>query len=687
MSVKILTALALAACLRAQTLPNAVPMPTPEIQYLSSTGAPLVGAKLCTYAAGTSTPLATYTDSSAGTPNNNPITLDANGRASVWVGPALYKFVLRVGGSAYPASDACTTGAVQWSQDQVGDTTLYFVNYVKSIGTCTSITFIATGTGAVSRTCTSKLGDVISVKDFGAVGNGTTDDYAAILAAHTRAVSIGACLFFPAATYLHKTVFAISDQGTCWIGEPGTRIKYGGLAATPQFTFDGSVSGNGSGTFRQLIFDGNGLIQDGLLLRALNHGEVSDVRVTNVSRNAVIDEGSTLTVFTNITVSGNVEAFSTQPVTGWVSRLITGGGILDGTGGGVVEVNNLKVEKVSGPGITLAGHQGMHFNGGTSEGNGGIGLTVASTAPLLSALNMDIEANTGGDLDDSAAEGVFVNCIFYSAVASGVHLEATASTTSFYGGMMQDATIESGASFISFIGVNFIGSGTQITNNSSSTSFLASVNGYAGSPIASTFGGPVNFPYAVTFPGTVTGNPNFTGNPLVGAAANDDGISKFQVYQAGSGPAAAFGIPAAANDAYRTAHFWSAGSDAAFGLTLQLYPSATQANRKGAITLGDEAGYRTINFQGAGGRVTFGGATDDGAVSVQTSGGYRDTGVLAASLASHADTNGTIRYCSDCTVSSPSTCTLSAISNCVCGGGGNGAFAKRLNGAWYCGLL
>ena len=130
------------------TLPSAVPMPNPEIQYLDAAGKPLAGGKLCTYAAGTSTPLATYTDSTAGTPNTNPVVLNTAGRASVWVGPALYKFVLRTGGSAYPASDACTTGTIQWTQDNVSDTTLYFANYVKTVGTCNLITFTATGTGA-----------------------------------------------------------------------------------------------------------------------------------------------------------------------------------------------------------------------------------------------------------------------------------------------------------------------------------------------------------------------------------------------------------------------------------------------------------------------------------------------------------------------------------------------------------
>lgn len=65
-------------------------------QFSDSNGNPLSGGKVYSYQAGTSTPQATYTDSSGGTPNANPIILDASGSASVWLDPALsYKFILK----------------------------------------------------------------------------------------------------------------------------------------------------------------------------------------------------------------------------------------------------------------------------------------------------------------------------------------------------------------------------------------------------------------------------------------------------------------------------------------------------------------------------------------------------------------------------------------------------------------
>ena len=72
----------------------AVLTPTAKMQFLDASGAPLVGGKLHTYTAGTTTPQDTYTDSSGGTPNQNPVILDSRGEANVWLGGANYKFKL-----------------------------------------------------------------------------------------------------------------------------------------------------------------------------------------------------------------------------------------------------------------------------------------------------------------------------------------------------------------------------------------------------------------------------------------------------------------------------------------------------------------------------------------------------------------------------------------------------------------
>lgn len=70
--------------------------PTPKLQFFGTDGLPLVGGKLYTYAAGTTTPLATYVDYLGVTQNTNPVILDSNGEANVWlVDTTTYKFVLK----------------------------------------------------------------------------------------------------------------------------------------------------------------------------------------------------------------------------------------------------------------------------------------------------------------------------------------------------------------------------------------------------------------------------------------------------------------------------------------------------------------------------------------------------------------------------------------------------------------
>lgn len=76
-------------------MPTGTVMPVPKQQFCDATGAPLAGGKLYTYVAGTSTPLATYSDVLLTTPNTNPVILDSAGRALVYLSASSYKFTLK----------------------------------------------------------------------------------------------------------------------------------------------------------------------------------------------------------------------------------------------------------------------------------------------------------------------------------------------------------------------------------------------------------------------------------------------------------------------------------------------------------------------------------------------------------------------------------------------------------------
>jgi microcystin-dependent protein len=71
-------------------------VPNPRYRAFDASGNPLAAGKLYTYASGTSTPLAAYQDALLTIPHANPIVLDANGEATVYIPDGvLYKFVLK----------------------------------------------------------------------------------------------------------------------------------------------------------------------------------------------------------------------------------------------------------------------------------------------------------------------------------------------------------------------------------------------------------------------------------------------------------------------------------------------------------------------------------------------------------------------------------------------------------------
>lgn len=77
---------------------NLSPVGGAASQFFDNNGVILSGGKLYTYAAGTTTPQATYTSSAGTTPHSNPIILDSAGRVpggEIWLSDGLaYKFVI-----------------------------------------------------------------------------------------------------------------------------------------------------------------------------------------------------------------------------------------------------------------------------------------------------------------------------------------------------------------------------------------------------------------------------------------------------------------------------------------------------------------------------------------------------------------------------------------------------------------
>lgn len=107
----------LSYCTESQAQTNVALSPVSKQQFFSVSGAPLASGCLNTYVTGTSTPLATFVDSTGATQNANPIILDGGGFANIWLSNAAYRFVL-VAYDGIPGNK-CAAGVTQYTIDGI----------------------------------------------------------------------------------------------------------------------------------------------------------------------------------------------------------------------------------------------------------------------------------------------------------------------------------------------------------------------------------------------------------------------------------------------------------------------------------------------------------------------------------------------------------------------------------------
>lgn len=230
-------------------------MPYGRQQYFDDNGNPLAGGRIYTYEAGTSTPMATYSDAAGATPNANPVVLNARGEASIWWGDAPYKIVVKdasdveiytqdnaqapIGRADLVSTSAGKGAALVGVQDSGG----YYTGVTVEAALQEAAKFEQSGTGAVVRTVRAKLRDVVHALDFWSALDASYSD--AINRALQYASTIGAIVQLPNGTLSCLAQIDIpSNTGLVGQGKHVTTLDFRSAA----LTFN-RVIGNGASNF------------------------------------------------------------------------------------------------------------------------------------------------------------------------------------------------------------------------------------------------------------------------------------------------------------------------------------------------------------------------------------------------------------------------------------------------------
>jgi len=190
--------------------------------------------------------------------------------------------------------------------------------------------FVQSGTGATTRTVESKLRDVVSVKDFGAVGDGVTDDTAALQAA----LNSNKLVFMPPGLYRTTAQLSVNPTvnrnsgfiggvsvssypylqqagGPTWDGQQEAIIKYDGAISSTVAVIAASSTAIGTepaATFDTTIWS---LILENITLDANERAGYGlfTARVQNLQLDRISTRGATIAgVSINGTYSGSIRS-------------------------------------------------------------------------------------------------------------------------------------------------------------------------------------------------------------------------------------------------------------------------------------------------------------------------------------------------------------------------------------------
>ncbi len=509
---------------------NLSPVGGVAVQFFTNSGAVLTGGKIFTYAAGTTTPQATFTNASGSVPHSNPIILDASGRVpggEIWLTDGfVYKFLLKDANDVligtYDNIIGINSNFVNFTNDQeiqtatAGQTvfTLTTTNYqpgtnslsvfvdgVNQYGSGAQYAYVETNSttitfnsglhvgaevkfttsqinstagndaflvsyvppfvGSVGTNVGEKLSETVSVKDFGAVGDGVADDTAAIQLALNSGASV---INFPQGTYIIDGGLTLTTADTNLICT-GATIKLKNSASSKAMlnitganctvdggTWDGNkANGNNTGSgfdsYNVFLFADRCTVKNinsintfGIGIKGFaNYLSVLNNRIRNTESYGIFFDGSASVSHTGNRAIGNTIDMSE----GFITTQNVGQGILFTAGSGQAQIDwELSNNNIIGPqtsvqdqaiNLAVRGRNGIVSNNttrfgamGFSEGGTNTVIDGNKFLELVGTVRYGIEITGGNNIiSNNMVTGAITGIIASSSTVNISNLTIT----------------------------------------------------------------------------------------------------------------------------------------------------------------------------------------------------------------------------------------------------------------------
>lgn len=530
-------------------------------QFLDNNGSPLSGGLLYTYAAGTSTPQTTYTSNTGLTAQANPIVLDSAGRipsgGEIWLTQGQnYKFFLKTSAGVTLGTYDNVSGA--------SDPANVYAALAASSGS-SLIGFIQSG--AVATTVQTKLRESVSVKDFGAVGDGIADDTVAIQAAYTSLATAkvgnaplgGGSIYFPPGTYKTSAAISIVDDNVYSVGygatitptHTGVVFNVGPASETRQFVVFDSLIVKPIATTSDIIQFNSGTMQCKVLncrfegatgVYTTGYGVNFNATTVAFNNNNLI-QGTYFRWLYNGVKDGSAQVvlaiencrfsnLAMQAITIEIGGLTTVLGCNFETCGSSATVNTAIVQFGNSPTVGRFILEGCHFeNNGSTSGNKNFDLYINNARSALVIGNRFYAGAGYPTLQaiqcNSSSSLTFISNEYEGYTTGAVGIPSTNSEVVYFGNKLVGGQefIGSGSNGISKLG--FAGNNFNLQLGSTGVSSAFAIKDSTGSNSFIVWADGSFFPNTL---GTGASTPSFTATNKPGATAGAGPAKWFKLY-------------------------------------------------------------------------------------------------------------------------------------------------------------